>query len=185
MRVISGCMRGKKLHALKGLETRPTIDRVKEALFNVIQFDVEEKNVLDLFAGNGSLGIEALSRGAKKTVFCDNSNDAIKIINRNLDETGFHNKAQVIKSDYLLALKKLNKDKFDLIFLDPPYESNYIVKAINEIMHLKILSDNGIIIIETNRKEVIDDIREIKAIELYDERKYGNIMLIFVRKDGE
>ena len=123
MRVISGTARGKKLNSLAGLETRPTLDRVKEALFNILQFNIKEASVLDLFSGSGALAIEALSRGAKQAVVCDNSNKAIKIIKENLEATRLIEKTEIINKDYIEALKKLNKEskKFDIIFLDPPY----------------------------------------------------------------
>lgn len=109
MRVISGTARGKKLNTLSGLNTRPTLDRVKEAVFSIIQFDLEDKNVLDLFSGSGALAIEALSRGAKNAVMCDNSYEAIKIINQNVKETRLIDKVEIINKDYAEALKKLNK----------------------------------------------------------------------------
>ena len=109
MRVISGTARGKKLNTLSGLNTRPTLDRVKEAVFSIIQFDLEDKNVLDLFSGSGALAIEALSRGAKNAVMCDNSYEAIKIIKQNVKETRLIDKVEIINKDYAEALKKLNK----------------------------------------------------------------------------
>ena len=181
MRVISGCMRGKKLESLEGLETRPTLDRVKEALFNIIQFDIQENNVLDLFAGSGSLGIEALSRGAKKATFCDNSRDAIRVIKSNLEKTGFVDKAEVINKDYSLALKKLKEEAFDIIFIDPPYKSDFITKAVDEIIKLDLLTDGGLIVIETDNEKVLDG---NKGIEIVSKRKYGSVRVIFVRKGG-
>lgn len=120
MRVISGTARGTKLYSLDGVTTRPTLDRVKESLFNILQHKVQEANVLDLFAGSGALGIEAVSRGAKRAVFCDKSPEAIEVIEKNIHKTKMQNKSVIIKKDYRKALEELktNKEIYDLIFLD-------------------------------------------------------------------
>lgn len=185
MRVISGTARGKKLNSLEGLETRPTLDRVKEAVFNIIQFNVKGATVLDLFSGSGALGIETLSRGAKEAVLCDVSNKAIQVINKNLQETKLLDKAKVIKGDYIEILKKLKTQakKFDIIFLDPPYKSDYVIKAIQYIIELDLLTENGIIIIETNDENKIEEIKSKKELEVYDTRKYGIAIIIFIRKE--
>ena len=182
MRIISGAAKGKKLDAVKGLETRPTLDRVKEALFDIIQFNIKDSKVLDLFAGSGSLGIEALSRGAELAVLGDNSIEAIKVINRNLENTKLTEKSIVINKDYTLLLKKLAKDgyKFDVIFLDPPYKSNFAVNAADEIVKLDILNNSGIIIIETDNAE---NLEKYKKVKIYDVRKYGRVVLVFMRKE--
>lgn len=184
MRVISGSAKGKKLNTIKGIETRPTLDRVKEALFNIIQFNIKEKVVLDLFSGSGALGIEALSRGAKKAVFCDTSLDAVKIIEQNLNATKLINKSAIINKDYLDALKELGEknNKFDLIFLDPPYKSDYGIISIDSIIKNNLLKEDGIIIFETDDKTKIDEIKNNKEIEVYDVRKYGIVLIIFIRK---
>ena len=184
MRIISGSARGKKLHSLEGLETRPTLDRVKEAVFNIIQFDLKDAVVLDLFSGSGALAIEALSRGAKEAVLCDKSKRAVQIINKNLQETKFENKAKVINKDYIEALNELSGDKksFNIIFLDPPYKSNFAIKSIESIINNNLLKDDGIIIVETDDKNKINEIRNLENIEVYDERKYGIVLIIFIRK---
>ena len=184
MRVISGTARGKKLTSLEGLETRPTLDRVKEAVFNVLQFNIRDANILDLFSGSGALAIEALSRGAQKAVLCDFSSKAIKVINKNLEDTRLNNKAYIIKKDYIEALQELkNKsEKFDIIFLDPPYKSDYIVKSIENITKNDLLAKDGIIIAETDDENKIEEIKNIKDIEIYDIRKYGIVFIIFIRK---
>lgn len=184
MRVISGNARGTRLNSLKGENTRPTLDRVKEALFSIIQFNIKDSNVLDLFSGSGALGIEGLSRGAKKTIFCDNSFDAIKVIKQNLIKTRFEDKSEIINKDYIKALEEI-KIKFDIIFLDPPYKTDYIIKALIKIFELDLLTKDGIIIIETNDKSKEEEIKEKfadKKIEIYDTRKYGIVNLIFIRK---
>ncbi len=184
MRVISGTARGKKLSSLEGLETRPTLDRVKEALFNILQFDIRGANVLDLFSGSGALAIESLSRGAKNAVLCDSSPRAIRIINKNLEDTRLKEKSKVLNKNYLETLKIMKKEseKFDIIFLDPPYKSDYIEKSIENIIKYDLLAEDGIIIAETDDENKIEEIKNIKDIEIYDARKYGIVHIIFIRK---
>ena len=184
MRVISGTARGKKLNSLEGLETRPTLDRVKEALFNILQFNIKEASVLDLFSGSGALAIEALSRGAKQAVVCDNSSKAIRIIKENLEATRLIEKVEIINKDYVQALEKLkNKSKkFDIIFLDPPYKTDYVIKSINYILEYKLLAEDGIIVVETDDENKIKEIENIKDLDVYDTRKYGIVYVIFIRK---
>lgn len=184
MRVISGTARGKKLSSLEGLETRPTLDRVKEALFNIIQFDLKDAKILDLFSGSGALAIESLSRGAIKAVLCDNSRKAIRIINQNLKDTRLEEKAKVINKDYLTVIKQMHNEskKFDIIFLDPPYKTNYAINSIEQILEYNILNDDGIIIVETDDENKIEEIKKNNNIEVYDIRKYGIVFIIFIRK---
>ena len=184
MRVISGTARGKKLKTLEGLETRPTLDRVKEAIFNILQFDLKETTVLDLFSGSGAIGIEALSRGAKEAVFCDKSNRAINIIKENLEATRLINKSEIMNKDYKEALQILKNEnkKFNIIFLDPPYKSNYAVEAIKHIIKYKLITEDGTIIVETDDENIIKELEKCKEIEVYDTRKYGIAYVIFVRK---
>lgn len=129
-------------------------------------------------------GIEALSRGAKKATFCDNSKDAIKIIKRNIEETKLIEKSNIINEDYIDALNILNnkKEKFDIIFLDPPYKTNFAIKSINKIVEQNLLSEDGIIIVETNDTNKEEEILKNSNIEIYDKRKYGIAIIIFVRK---
>lgn len=184
MRVISGTARGKKLSSLEGLATRPTLDRVKEALFNILQFDLKDAKILDLFSGSGALGIEALSRGAKEAVLCDNSHKAIQIINKNLKETRLIDKAKIVNKDYIDAIEQLHKQsqKFDIIFLDPPYKSDYAIKSIEYIIKYNLLEEDGIIVVETDDKNKIDEIKKDNKLEVYDTRKYGIVLIIFIRK---
>ena len=184
MRVISGNARGKKLVSLEGMNTRPTLDRVKEALFNIIQFDIKDKNVLDLFAGSGAIGIEAISRGAKTATLCDNSIDAIKVIETNVKNTRSTEKAKIIHADYLTALKLLadNRKTFDIVYLDPPYKTEFANIAIDRIIELNLLSKDVIIIVETDDAEKEKTIKN-EGIELFDKRKYGRAILIFIRKE--
>ncbi len=183
MRIISGTARGTNLYTLEGETTRPTLDRVKEALFNIIQNDIREANVLDLFAGSGALGLEALSRGATKTVFCDTSKEAIKIINKNIEKTKFENNSIVLNEDYTKIVQNL-KDKFDLIFIDPPYKKDIAVDAVKKIIEQDLLTNNGIIILETDNEQ--RELEQLKRIDvnIYDLRKYGRIKLIFLNRKG-
>ena len=185
MRVISGERRGKKLYTLEGTNTRPTLDRVKEALFNIIQNKILDANVLDLFAGSGSLGIETLSRGARHVVFCDHSFEAIKVIKKNIEETKYIEKSTIINKDYKLALKQISKTdgKFDIVFLDPPYKSDFGIKAIDELIKLDLIAEDWIIILETADENRKKEIEENKQIKIFDERKYGSVKLIFIRKE--
>ena len=184
MRIISGTARGTKLYTLEGLNTRPTLDRVRESLFNIIQNNLKGAVVLDLFAGSGQLGIEALSRGADKAYLCDINRDAVKMIKQNLEKTKLKDKAVVINEDYKKALRTLNtNEKFDIIFIDPPYKEDIAVDSIIDIIHESRLKENGIMIIETD--EIERDLREINKIEnikIIDQRKYGRASLIFIKE---
>ena len=187
MRIISGKAKGTKLYTLDGYEiTRPTLDRVKEALFSKINMELSDSIVLDLFSGTGSLGLESLSRGAKCAYLVDNSIKAIKIINQNVNKTRFEDKVVVLKDDYLNVLEKLkNKNiKFDFIFIDPPYKTNYAVKATKFILENDILNDTGKIIIETDiEKDVIGELDKM-CLDIIDVKKYGRVTLIFIRRKG-
>ncbi|CCY99867.1 putative methyltransferase [Clostridium sp. CAG:793] len=184
MRVISGKARGTKLSSIESLSTRPTLDRVKESLFNIIQNNLKGAVVLDLFAGSGQLGIEALSRDADKAYLCDINRDAVKMIKQNLEKTKLKDKAVVINEDYKKALRTLNtNEKFDIIFIDPPYKEDIAVDSIIDIIHESRLKENGIMIIETD--EIERDLREINKIEnikIIDQRKYGRASLIFIKE---
>ena len=148
MRVITGSARGRRLKELEGMETRPTTDRVKEGMFSALQFDIEGRRVLDLFAGTGQLGIECLSRGAESAVFVDWRKDAVALIRENLKTTELSHKAKVVSGDSMEYLKSV-REKFDLIFIDPPYAANLWESALEAIYRFDILSNHGIIICES------------------------------------
>ncbi len=154
MRVITGSARGAKLKTLEGLSTRPTSDRVKEAIFNILQFDLEGRRVLDLFAGSGQLAIEALSRGADYAVLVDQSAEAVKVIKENLKKVRFDQAASVFQSDYLRYLSS-TREKFDIILLDPPYAENFLENALRKISEIDILTEGGIIVCERPREKVL------------------------------
>ena len=181
MRIISGKARGTKLFTLEGANTRPTLDRVKEPLFSIINAYIPEANVLDLFAGSGALALEALSRGAKSAVLCDNSKDAIRVIKNNLEKTKLE--AEIVNNDFVKCLEQMKGRQFDIIFLDPPYETNYLEKAINKILEANLLSQDGIIVAETDNQNKVEDIEKLD-ITVKDIRKYGRVILIFLKRKG-
>ena len=182
MRIISGSSRGTKLFTLENNNTRPTLDRIKEPLFSIINNKVIDANVLDLFAGSGALGLEALSRGSKLCVFCDNMNEAISIVIKNIEKTRFQNKTMVYTKDYKSCLESLKEQNllFDIIFLDPPYESDLIFLSIDNILKYNLLNKDGLIIAETDDKErIINELQNTK-INIKEIRKYGRVNLLFL-----
>lgn len=183
MRVISGTARGTKLSSIDDISTRPTLDRVKEPLFSIIQVHLQNANVLDLFAGSGALGIEALSRGSKFCVFCDKSYKSINMLKQNIEKTKFQDKCLIVNEDYKKCIEN-QKNKFDIIFIDPPYKYDIGVDAIKRLLKNNLLSKDGIIVLETDEKD--RDIKELENIDLevYDVRKYGRVNLIFLRERG-
>ena len=180
MRIISGKARGTKLYTLDGLETRPTLDRVKESLFNIINDRIYDSSVLDLFSGSGAIGLEFISRGAKEAVLCDNSKKAIDIIRKNAEKTHLEDKVEIYNLNFEKMIEKLKNKKFDFIFLDPPYKTNHIKDAIKLIKQYNILNENGMIIAETDEVEKAKtQLYELNA-NILDIRKYGRIYLIFI-----
>lgn len=172
MRVISGTARGRRLKELPGLDTRPTTDKVKESVFNVIQFDIEGRTVLDLFGGTGQMGIEALSRGAQHATFVDHAAAAVKIIRENLTAVGFTQQARVVQSDWRAFLTSC-REKFHLIFLDPPYQGEMLENALETIAAIDILSEHGIIICESPLDKQLPDLAA--PYEKGREYRYGKI----------
>ena len=183
MRIISGTARGTKLYTLDNLNTRPTLDRVKESLFNIIQQDIQDSVFLDLFAGSGAIGLEAASRGAKKAILCDNSKEAINIIKKNTIKTHLENKVEIYLENYETLLKKIIKEKLDIIYIDPPYETDFAVKAVKIILEdlKEKINNNTKIIIETDHEEKIIEKLKNMPIELIDKRKYGRIHILFFK----
>lgn len=178
MRVITGTARGTNLKAPDGLKTRPTADRVKQALFNIIQFETVGE-VLDLFAGSGQLGIEALSRGASHAVFVDESPEAISVIRENLRRTHLDNRAEIIRSDSLSYLAKCRK-RFRLIFLDPPYAEKYLENALNLISEIDILTEGAIIITERPLEKPLN--MEFDGLERSKDYNYGKTTITLFRR---
>ena len=180
MRVISGKARGVLLKTPDGLITRPTADRVKEAMFSIIQFDLPGARILDLFGGTGQLGIEALSREAKSAVFVDEREDACKLMRENLKRTKLENSARVVRSDYANYLRNC-KEKFDIIFLDPPYAEVFLENSLNLITEIDILQSGGIIVAERPAgKELLCNFPGYTRSKDY---KYSSTILTIFRKD--
>ena len=179
MRVITGKARGIQLKTPEGMLTRPTADRVKEALFSIINFDIPGANVLDLFGGTGQLGIEALSRGASSAVFVDAREESCKLIRENLKRTKLEQNAKVIRSDYLDYLGRC-REQYDIIFLDPPYAEVFLENAIKKITEIDILHSNGIIVAE--RPLGKDLPREVEGYARSKDYKYGKVLLTIYRK---
>ena len=180
MRVISGKMRGVRLKTPEGLNTRPTADRVKEAMFSILQFELPGARVLDLFGGTGQLGIEAISRGAKEAVFVDQSEQACKLIRENLRLAHIENEGRVVRGDYLTFLKS-TKEKFDIILLDPPYAEVFLENALKLITEIDILQTNGIIVAECPFGKVLPP--EFPGYTRSKDYKYGKTILTIYRKD--
>ena len=174
MRVITGTARGRKLKELQGMETRPTTDKVKESLFNIVQFDIEGRRVLDLFAGTGQLGIESLSRGAAPCTFVDLRREAAALVRDNLAQCALTDRAQVVQGDYLAYLTRCG-EKFDLVFLDPPYGSGLLEKAVETIAAIDILSENGIMVCESGLEEALPELEA--PYRKGKDYRYGKIKL--------
>lgn len=182
MRIISGKARGTKLETLAGINTRPTLDRVKESLFNIIQNDIKKSVFLDLFAGSGSIGLEAASRGAKKVILCDKSKDAANIISKNIEKTHLENVVELYNMDFKQLLSTAIEEDVDIVYIDPPYKSNYAVEAIELLIKNKLVDNNSMIIVETDDEErFLKDIKDIE-VKLTDKRKYGRAHVLFLAK---
>ena len=181
MRVITGKARGVALKTPDGMATRPTADRVKEALFSIIQFDVPTARVLDLFAGSGQLGIEALSRDATSAVFVDEREDACRLVRENLRRTKLESQGRVIRSDYMTYLKTC-KEKFDIIFLDPPYKEEFLENALKMITEIDILQSGGIIVTERPLQKEFD--LNFEGFSRSKDYKYGQTLLTVFKKQA-
>lgn len=180
MRVITGKARGVNLKTPEGLATRPTADRVKEALFSVIHFDLPGAEVLDLFGGTGQLGIEALSRGANRAVFVDKSDKACSLIKENLRRSKLEQQGRVVRSDYLAYLHRC-KDCFDIIFLDPPYAEVFLENALKCITEIDILRSSGIIVCERSLDKELP--WQYPGYSRSKDYKYGKTLITIYRKD--
>lgn len=181
MRIIAGKSRGTKLYTLEGTATRPTLDRVKESIFNIIQNDIQGSYFLDLFSGSGAIGLEAISRGAEKAILCDKSKEAVNIIKKNIEKTHSTKQVELHNKGFEELLENL-KDHIDIIYIDPPYETNYIQKALKIIEKSDFVNSNTKIILETDDdKKVLEQIKDLK-FEIIDKRKYGIAHIIFLQK---
>ncbi|MGL5643103.1 MAG: 16S rRNA (guanine(966)-N(2))-methyltransferase RsmD [Paraclostridium sp.] len=179
MRVISGKARGLKLNAPKNEDVRPTTDRVKESLFNIINGYIIDGEVLDLFAGTGSLGIECLSRGASKSVFVDVNRSSIDIVRSNIKKARVEENSEVVNLDYKSAIDRLENmlHKFDIIFMDPPYYENIFIDALKKVDESNILKEDGIVVVEHDTKHEFPE--NIGSLVKDKSKKYGNTTLTF------
>jgi 16S rRNA (guanine(966)-N(2))-methyltransferase RsmD len=179
LRVIGGKVKGKKLLSEKGLNTRPTADKVKESIFNILTRDFKDKEVLDLFAGTGNLGIEALSRGASKAVFIESSRHVLPVLEKNLRNCGFTDISQIIGTTVEKGIKILEKGghRFDFIFLDPPYRRGILKDTLVKISRSDILKDNALVIAEHSSSEMVEG--DIERLILTDQRRYGTTLISF------
>ncbi len=185
MRIITGSAKGTRLETLDGEMTRPTAERVKEAIFSMIQFDVEGKRILDLFGGSGQLGLEALSRGADMATFVDSSRDASELIKRNAKRAKLFDKCRVLSTDWLSYLNgAAGREKFDIVFIDPPYASEIAHKAADKLCSDSLLADNAIVICETCEKKPV----EHDGLVLSRHNRYGKTyvsLYIFKNEDSD
>ena len=180
MRIISGTSKGRRLVTQKGQALRPTSDRVKESIFNILSDEVEGKVVLDLFAGTGNLGIEALSRGAKKTLFVEKGRQAIRLIQRNLLQCGMERQSEILPKDVTLAIGILKQrgESFDVILMDPPYEQGLIQKTLMKLQSHKIYHGDSILVIEHHRREPLP--KTLEGWNLTRQREIGDTIISFL-----
>lgn len=180
MRIIGGKHRGRVLTEFKGEAIRPTADRVKESVFNILSREIAGARVLDLFCGSGALGLECISRGAKEAVFNDCSKDSVAVLTANIKKLGEGEVCTVRALDYLACLSAL-QGKFDIVFLDPPYRFDYGVKAAEEIARRGLLAEDGVIVYERD-KPFEESAAKNFGLHVADERKYGKTYVSFLRK---
>ena len=182
MRIITGSAKGKKLVSLEGEATRPTSERIKEAVFSSIQFDVEGRRVLDLFAGSGQMGLEALSRGAEKATFIDLSREAMEIVKQNAKITGFFDKSHFLVSDWRNYIRKASgREQFDLVFVDPPYAMQCCADAAAYLAKTELIIPGAIVVLESGEEEIdlndprLNGYRVIKSTH-YGKKTFVNIL---------
>lgn len=179
MRISAGKVKNKRIKSLKGQNTRPTTNKMKESLFNIISNIITDSIFLDLFSGTGNIALEALSRGAKRAIMIEQDPEALKLIIENVNTLGFTDQARAYKNDVKRAIEILGKKNeiFDIIFLDPPYQRNLSLLTIEKILACNILEKNGIIIAEHHKREILPD--KIGALRKFNEKIYGNKVLSF------
>ncbi len=180
MRIIAGEMRGRQLMSVVGMQTRPTSDKVKGAIFSVIGDKVLDARVLDLFSGTGNLALEALSRGSREAVLVEKSLDAHQVIRKNLEQMGVGHQAKLLLMDAFLYLKKNPHEVFDLIFIDPPYRKELVPQVISALSESVYLTPTGVIIIETSKDEKING--DIYPFEIRKTSKYGDTLIWYLQR---
>lgn len=179
LRIIGGDKKGKKLLSVKGMKTRPTADRMRESLFNILSSSIVDSNVLDLFAGTGAFGIEALSRGASAASFIDNDRVALSVIEKNLKSCGYEGCSKIFRCNILINLKCLKAvaKPFDLVFMDPPYEKDCVYPSLVNLRQSSALQNGSIIIVEHSPKEPVPE--DLFGFEISDQRRYGGTLFSF------
>ena len=181
MRIISGKARGTKLYTLDSNITRPTLDRVKESVFNIIQNNIIESVFVDLFSGSGAIGLEAASRGAKKVILCEKDKNAANIIKKNIEKTHLNENTILYNMNYEKMIEKLN-EKIDIIYIDPPYKTDLAYESLKKMIELELITNDTLIIVETDEEErIIKQMNELE-IEIINKRKYGRVYLIFIKR---
>ncbi|NLK62595.1 MAG: 16S rRNA (guanine(966)-N(2))-methyltransferase RsmD [Fusobacteria bacterium] len=182
MKITSGIVKNRKIKSQNSVKVRPTLSRVKESLFDIMNPYIENSVFLDLYSGTGSIALEALSRGAKRAIMIEQNVDAIKIIIENVNNMGFEDVCRAYKNDVLRAIEILSnkKEMFDIIFLDPPYNEDLCLKTVDKVCKFGLLKDTGLIIVEHHKHEKLPE--EIGNVKRVDERKYSNKTLSFYSK---
>lgn len=187
LRIITGLAKGKKLKTLEGEATRPTSERIKEAIFSSLQFDIEGRRVLDLFAGSGQMGLEALSRGAASAMFVDSERAAMDIVKDNAKTTGFFDKSRFLVSDWRNYIRKASsREKFDLVFVDPPYAMQCSLEAAKRLAESKILATGAIVVLESGEEEI--DTEALMGFSSVKSTHYGKktfVNILLYTGDGE
>lgn len=186
MRIITGKAKGVNLKTLEGDATRPTSERVKEAVFSMLQFDIEGRRVLDLFAGSGQMGLEALSRGADSAVLIDKSADAVKIIQENALKCKLYPSCQIHRSDYMDYIKRNRGEKFDIIFLDPPYALKFYAPALRTLLECKMLKPSSLIVCESGEEEIFDSDSELASkYQVFKQSRYSKTYITILELNRE
>lgn len=189
MRIITGSAKGRKLLTLEGDATRPTSERIKGAIFSSIQFEVENRRVLDLFAGSGQMGLEALSRGAERAVFIDSSREAMEIVKKNAKSTGLFERSHFLVSDWKNYIRKAaGRERFDLVFIDPPYSSECCVSAAEYLARCELIIPGAIVVLESGEEEIDISDERLSGYELIKSQRYGKmtaVNILLYKGDGE
>lgn len=183
MRIITGSAKGMTIETIQGESTRPTAEKVKEALFSMIQFDIEGRRVLDLFAGSGQLGLEALSRGAEHCFFVDSSRECTEVIRRNVKKTRMVEQSRIMTWDYTeFFAKKTKDDKFDLVFLDPPYAAKLLPDSLRRLKKSELLKPTSLIICESGHTEIFETDKELASqYEIIKQSKYSGVYVTLLK----
>ena len=182
MRIITGKAKGIALKTLAGDNTRPTAERVKEAVFSMLQFDIEDRTVLDLFSGSGQMGLEALSRGASHATMVDKSKDAIKIIEENTKKARLLDCADIFQSDYLDFIKRNIGKKFDIIILDPPYAKGFYIPALRAMLNCNMIKQSSIIVCESGTEEIFENDKELASkFSVLKQTKYASTYITLLK----